>query len=67
MLQYMALRRKVGGTARDYWKDWVDVKGQYVDKGYVSDESSTVVALPFLIAVVLSLFGSLAYVVAQTS
>lgn len=21
--QYMALRRKIGGTARDYWKDWV--------------------------------------------
>ena len=23
--QYSALRRKVGGTARDYFKDWVDV------------------------------------------
>lgn len=21
--QYAALRRKVGGTAKDYWKDWV--------------------------------------------
>ncbi len=21
-----ALRRKVGGTAKDYWKDWVDVQ-----------------------------------------
>jgi len=20
--QYAALRRKVGGTAKDYWKDW---------------------------------------------
>lgn len=25
--QYAALRRKVGGTARDYFKDWVDVDG----------------------------------------
>jgi hypothetical protein len=30
--QYQALRRKVGGTAKDYWKGWVDVKGNYVDK-----------------------------------
>lgn len=30
--QYQALRRKVGGTAKDYWKGWVDVKGSYVDK-----------------------------------
>lgn len=22
--QYQALRRKVIGTARDYWKDWVE-------------------------------------------
>lgn len=63
----MALRRKIGGTAKDYWKDWVDVQGKYVDKGYVSDEETTVVGLPFLIAVVFALFGSLAYVVLQTS
>ena len=30
--QANALRRKVGGTAKDYWKGWVDVKGSYVDK-----------------------------------
>lgn len=23
--EYAALRRKIGGTARDYWKDWVEV------------------------------------------
>jgi hypothetical protein len=28
--QYAALRRKVGGTAKDYWKSWIDVKGDYV-------------------------------------
>ena len=22
--QYQALRRKIGGTAKDYWKDWVE-------------------------------------------
>lgn len=27
--QYAAMRRKVGGTARDYFKDWVDVDGAY--------------------------------------
>ena len=30
--QYQALRRRIGGTAKDYWKTWVDVKGDYVDK-----------------------------------
>jgi hypothetical protein len=27
--QYAALKRKVGGTARDYFKDWVDVDGPH--------------------------------------
>ncbi|KAK9807831.1 hypothetical protein WJX72_010529 [[Myrmecia] bisecta] len=65
--QAAALRRKVGGTAKDYWKDWVDVKGDYVDKGYVSSESGTVTGLPFLIAVVFGLFVALGVVVSQTS
>lgn len=30
-----AMKRKINGTARDFWKDWVDVKGEYTDKGYV--------------------------------
>ena len=59
------------GTSRDYWKDWVDVKGDFVDKGYVekggSSTSNAVAALPFLIAVVVSLLGTTAFVVAQTS
>lgn len=68
--QYQALRRKVGGTAKDYWKGWVEVKGEYTDKGYVaSDKSST--SLPpgfaFLVATVLGLFGALGYVISQTS
>ena len=49
----------------------MDVKGDYVDKGFVTkDRSATansVPALPFLVAVVLGLLGATVYVVAQTS
>eukprot|EP00889_Picochlorum_renovo_P002760 jgi/Picre1/29790/NNA_005172.t1 len=65
--QYQALRRKIGGTAKDYWKDWVDVKGEYTDKGYVSDDTNQVVGLPFLVAVVLAVLGTAGYVVSQTN
>ncbi|KAL4451446.1 hypothetical protein ABPG77_009518 [Micractinium sp. CCAP 211/92] len=69
--QAAALRRRVVGTKKDYWKDWVDVKGEYAEKGYVArDRSSTassVPALPFLVGVVLALFAATAYVVAATS
>ncbi len=65
--QYQALRRKIGGTAKDYWKDWVEVKGEYTDKGYVSEDTDGVVGLPFLIGVVVALLGTAAYVVSQTS
>lgn len=47
-------------------KEWVDVKGEYTDKGYV-DNAQGVIGVPFLIAVVLGVFGALAYVVSQTS
>lgn len=46
-------------------KEWVDVKGEYTDKGYV-DKAQGVTGLPFLVAVVLGVFGALAYVVSQT-
>lgn len=56
---------------KDYWKDWVDVKGEYTEKGYVArDRSATaasVPALPFLVAVIVGLFAATAYVVAATS
>jgi len=65
--QYMALRRKVGGTARDFWKTWIDVQGEYTDKGYVSDEATTVPGLPFLIGTIVALMGTVGYVVSQTS
>lgn len=41
-LRNRALRRKVGGTAKDYWKDWVETQGDYTDKGYVSRQNATV-------------------------
>lgn len=69
--QYNALRRKVGGTAKSFFKETVEAKGKYVEKGYVAREkapiSEGIPGLPFLVAVVLSLFGALGYVVAQTS
>ena len=46
-------------------------QGNYTDKGYVSKETSSlsegVPGLPFLIGVILALFGALGYVVSQTS
>lgn len=65
--QYQALRRKIGGTAKDYWKDWVEVKGEYTDKGYVSEDTNQVVGLPFLVGVVLAMLGTAGYVVSQTN
>lgn len=67
--QYQALRRKVGGTAKDFWKTSIDVVGEYTDKGYIAKEptASNVPALPFLVGTVVALFGTVGYVVAQTS
>ncbi|CAK0785157.1 hypothetical protein CVIRNUC_008363 [Coccomyxa viridis] len=61
-----ALRRKVGGTASNYFKEWVDVKGAYADKGYVS-KAELPTALPFLVLVVLGLVGAIGFVVTQTN
>eukprot|EP00250_Pteridium_aquilinum_P008087 c17659_g1_i1 orf=485-1090(-) len=33
--QYAALRRKVGGTYRDFFKDSIEVDGEFVDEGWV--------------------------------
>lgn len=33
--QYAALRRKIGGTYRDFFKDSVEVDGEFVDEGWV--------------------------------
>ena len=61
-----ALRRKIGGTKKDFWKEWVDVDGEYTESGYI-DKPQAVTGLPFLIAVVIGLLGALAYVVSQTA
>ena len=49
----------------------VRFQGNYTDKGYVSKEPSSlsegVPGLPFLLGVILALFGALGYVVSQTS
>jgi hypothetical protein len=65
--QYMALRRKIGGTAKDFWKDSVDVVGEYTDKGYVSEDVDPVKGLPFLVLTVVSLFVATGVVVMQTA
>jgi len=63
--RYAALRRKIGGTSKDFFKDWVDVKGDYVERGYVGESNALkggVPGLPFLIAVVLALIGTTGYI-----
>jgi hypothetical protein len=58
----------VGGTAKTYFKEWVDVQGQYADKGYVSSQSTSLPpGFAFLLVVVLGVLGALGYVVSQTS
>lgn len=33
--QYAALRRKIGGTYKDFFKGYVEVQGEYVEEGWV--------------------------------
>jgi hypothetical protein len=67
--QAAALRRKVGGTAKDYWKSWIEPQGEYVDKGYVSDDEAgpAIPALPFLVAVTAGVLAATYFVVSATS
>ena len=47
-----SLRRKVGGTKSGFFGESIDVKGKYVESGYVSSrEAADIPFLPFLIAV----------------
>lgn len=65
--QAAALRRKVRGTAKDFWKDWVEE--ERVEKTYYKPDEAggTVPYLPFLVAVVLGLVAATVVVVQQTS
>ncbi|KAI8462934.1 MAG: hypothetical protein J3K34DRAFT_445794 [Monoraphidium minutum] len=68
--QYAALRRKIGGTAKDYWKDWVEeeqvknIKTYYKEGG---DAAGTVPFLPVLVGIVLAMLATTVLVVAQTA
>ena len=46
-----ALRRKVGGTKSGFFGETVDVKGKYVEQGYVSSKGTEVAYLPFIVLV----------------
>lgn len=65
--QTAALKRKIIGTKKDYWKDWVDVKGEYTDKGYVSTESSNVYGAPLIALTLLGVVSTLGLLVSQNS
>lgn len=60
----------MGGTAKDYWKGWVDVKGANVDKGYVvssSESTSLPPAVGLLAATVAGMIAVLGVVVSRTA
>lgn len=65
--QYQALRRKIGGTAKDYWKSYVDVKGANVDKGYVAKDGGAVSVPPGALFLGLTLAGLAAATAAVVS
>jgi len=65
--QYAALRRKIGGTARDYWKDWVEEEQVKNIKTYYKDDAAAVPYLPFLVGVVVAMVAATVVVVQQTS
>ena len=66
--EYGALRRKVGGTKGGFFGESVDVKGKYVEAGYVDAESELVGDLayaPFLGLVVFAVLATTVWVAAQ--
>ena len=67
--QYAALRRKVGGTAKDYWKDWVEEEQVKTVQVHFKpdDKVAAVPYLPLLVGVLVALIATTAVVVQQTS
>ena len=69
--QYAALRRKVGGTAKDFWKDFVEEEQvklpAYYKDGDKAVGSAQVPYLPLLVGVVLAMLVTTVLVVQQTS
>ncbi|KAL6764479.1 hypothetical protein V8C86DRAFT_2476403, partial [Haematococcus lacustris] len=64
---YKALRRKIGGTYKDYFKEYVEE--ERVENTYYkpSDSTGTVPYLPLLVGVLLAMLGTTVYVVSSTS
>jgi hypothetical protein len=60
-----ALKRKVGGTKSGFFGETVDVKGKYVEQGYVSERPVEVPYVPVLIVVVLGICAATVAVVAK--
>lgn len=63
--QYQALRRRVGGTAKGFFKEWVE---EDVTPAYMKESSGTQVPfLPLLVGVVVALVGVTVVVVEKTA
>jgi hypothetical protein len=59
-----AARPRRAGTASNYFKSFVDVKGDYTDKGYVAPASTA--GLPFLVATIVGMLVVVGVVVSRT-
>ncbi|KAG1658794.1 hypothetical protein FOA52_011736 [Chlamydomonas sp. UWO 241] len=65
--QYGALRRKIGGTAKDYFKEWVEEDVVTDTYTKVGAEGGTVPFLPILLGIVAAVLVTTVVVVGQTS
>ena len=63
--EYGALRRKVGGTKGGFFGESVDVKGKYVEAGYVDQEGTDLAYAPFLGLVVFAVIATTVWVAVQ--
>jgi len=63
--QYAALRRKVGGTAKTFFKEWVE-EDVVAPSGFATS-APQVPFLPLLVGVVVALLGATVFVVEKTA